>query len=100
MLTVQLEHDTVAPLEMATEFRIISVELVPTDPSMTAVASSLLYARKNVAVPVFPAVADPIALAVLAPPELAEKAVLPRVSVAKRVFPLRAASGVAGWVPV
>jgi len=98
--TVQEEQETVAPLDMAVEFKIMSVPEVPALPSMTAVTPSDLNARKNVHTPVATAVADPIALAVLVPPDDAPNAVAPRVSVASRVLPDRAVSGVAGCVPV
>lgn len=100
MLSVQDEQDTVPPDVMAVSFRFMVAPEVLTEPSITAVVASLLNARKNVAVPVAMAVPLVIALAVFTPEAAAPKAVALRVSVASKVFPLSAVSGVAGCVPV
>ena len=78
--------------------------VAPTLPSKTAVESSDLKNRPNVAVPVATAVPEVIAFAVAVtmPPEIddAGKAVAENVSVTSKVLPDSGASGLAGCVHV
>ena len=80
---VKLEHDTFAPDEIATEFRMILASAVPTDPSNIAVPIELVI-RAHVAVLDATAVPDVIALAVRTPAAAAPKAVALSVSVTNR----------------
>jgi len=64
---------TVCVLAIAVVFRIISAELVPTEPSITTVVPLLLNMRKKLAVPVATALAEVTADSVIVPFESVPK---------------------------
>src|SRR5271165_7604318 len=94
--TVHAVTGTVPPIVIAVSLRIMSVPLVPQLPSITAVVSSLLYARNHVAVPTASPVPLVIALAVLVPPDDAPKAVALSGQWTSLTCVVTATSGVAG----
>jgi hypothetical protein len=96
---VRLVIETVWPLLIVVELRLISAPEVPTPKSMTAVVPSCAKARAKVAVPDATAVPLVIAFAVETPDAGAPKLVVEKVSVASTVLPERAVSTVAGLVP-
>ena len=67
---------TVCVLAMAVVFRIISAELVPTEPSITTVVPLLLKILKKLAVPEATALAEVTADSVIVPFESVPKAPL------------------------
>src|ERR1039457_1752456 len=106
---VMLVTDTVAPMTIEVVFRFRSHPVVPTEPSITPVTPSDLYARNHAAVPVAAAeVSETIVLAVAVTTRLpaAPDATGVANAVAANVIPLDRSScpdvavfASVGWVP-
>jgi hypothetical protein len=84
---------------MAVVARFRPAPVTPTWTSMTTVVPPAANTLAKIALPVATATPDPMAFAVMTPPDAAPKAVAEKVNVARSVFPDRPVFAVAGWGP-